>query len=99
MKKIITAVAVMGLMTVSAFGLEGTIAKLKFDGQADTIKFTLKKAADGAETGFFPIVATTAETQKALVASVLTAKSTGASIDAYIRNINGVQGWAIIILK
>lgn len=98
MKKIITAVAVIGLMTVSAFGLEGTIAKLKFDGQADAIKFTVKKL-DGSETGFFPIVATTAETQKALVASVLTAKSTGASIDAYIRNINGVHGWAIIILK
>ncbi len=94
----ITAIAVMGLMAVSAFGLDGTIAKLKFDGQADAIKFTLKKT-DGSETGFFPIVATTAETQKALVASVLTAKSTNASVDAYIRDINGVQGWAIIILK
>ena len=99
MQKVLMVAIAMGLMATSVMALEGTISQLKFDGTNDTIKFTLKKASDSTDTGFFQIVGLTPESIKSLTAAVLTAKSTNATVDAYIRNVDGTQGWGIVILK
>jgi hypothetical protein len=99
MKKVLMTILATGFMISNAMALEGTISQLKFDGTNDTIKFTLKKTSDNTDTSFYQIVGASPELMSSLTAAVLTAKSTNALVDAYIRTVGGIQGWGIVILK
>ena len=79
MNKMLLATLVAGLMSVSAMAVEGTIGKVtvKSDG---TIKIVLAKTAGG---NIAKVLGGTADSDKAMLAVALTAKSSGATVDAY----------------
>ena len=91
MKKILIAVVAAGLMVTGAMAVEGTITKIetKSDG---SVKVILEKTA-GGNTG--KVLDGTPEANKAMLAVALTAKSTGATVDAY----NDGTKWTNITIK
>ena len=99
MKKLLLTLIATGLMATNVMAVDGKISKLKFDGENDAVLFKLLRTDNGLETGWYPILSTSAEMLKSLTASALTAKSINSEIEAYIKTINGVNAWAIIVIK
>ena len=97
MKKMITAIAVMGLMAVSAFGLDGKITKINFSASGDV--WVTVTPTDGSADVTKKVVGATADDVKAKVAAVLTAKSTNSNVAVFGGNINGESGWKGIVLQ
>lgn len=91
MKKLLLAVAVASLMSVSAMATEGTIGNVivRSDG---VVKVVLAKTTGGGTTR---LIGGEVDAQKAMLALVLTAKSTGATVDAY----NDGTYWTNITMK
>ncbi len=92
MKKMILATLATGIMSVGVFAADGTVntVVIKVDG---VVKMELKKAID--DSLMLRTIDGTVEANKAMLATVLTAKSSGATIDAYS---DGTK-WTKIILK
>jgi len=74
-------------------GLVGKVGTIKVieDG---TVSLTVIRP-DMTISGALPLVGTDT---KSMVAMLLTAKSTGADIEATVRTVNGVRGWGEISL-
>ena len=94
MKKMITAIAVMGLMAVSAFGLDGKIGAINFASNGK-VWVTIIPVDTSAAPVSKQLSATDADIKKAMTAAVLTAKSTNADVTVYADSI----GWKNIKLK
>ncbi len=97
MKKMITAIAVMGLMAVSAFGLDGKIGTVNFAANGKVWVTVIP-----ADTTVAPItkeLASSGDIKKAMTAAVLTAKSTNADVIVYQGTVDGISGWKSIQLK
>ena len=92
MKKVLVAAIAASLMSVTAMATEGTISAVivKSDG---SVKVTLAKAAGGSTTK--AVNGATADANKAMLATALTAKSSGATVDAF----NDGTIWTNITLK
>ena len=92
MKKILLPIITVGLMTVSAMGADGTVENImiKNDG---TIKMVLKKSIDSSLME--RTIAGTPEANSAMLATLLTAKTTNAIVDAYSDGTN----WTKIYYK
>ena len=92
MKKILLPIITVGLMTVSAMGADGTVENImiKNDG---TIKMVLKKSIDSSLME--RTIAGTPEANNAMLATLLTAKTTNAIVDAYSDGTN----WTKIYYK
>ena len=80
----------MGVMTVSAFGLDGTVTDvtIKSDGTMLLKVGTTQKTIVG-----------TPEAQKAMFATALTAKTSGATVTVIGGSYNGDNGWIVLKLQ
>lgn len=90
MKKLIMSLVAMGAMAVSAFGINGTITDVtvKADGTLLVKVGTSQKVLTG-----------TAEAKKAMYATALTAKTTGATVTAIGGTFNSQSGWVTLKLQ
>ncbi len=98
MKKVLMSVVAMGVMAVSAFGLEGKIGTVNFAANGK-VWVTLVPADSTITPLTKPIAAGTDDIKKAMIAAVLTAKSTNADVIVYNGTVDGVTGWKSIQLK
>ncbi len=91
MKKLLLAVAVAGLVSVSAMATEGTISRVIVSSNGE-VKVVLEKTDGGSIT---KLIGGTVDAEKAMLALALTAKSTGDTVDGY----NDGTTWTKIIIK
>lgn len=92
MKKILAATMATVIMSVSAFGAVGTITKIRYKaGESAAVTLT---AADG--TVSVQRLVGTAEDQKAMLAVLLTAKTSNATITLSAGTIDGLSGWTAV---
>jgi len=96
MKKLLAAVVAMGVMSVSAFALDGKIGEVNF---ATNGKIWVQVVPTQGASVTKVLISLTADMKKAMIAAVLTAKSTDATVTVWPGTINGVTGWKNIILK
>ena len=89
MKKILLAAIIM---SVGAFAADGTVSSVMLKSNG-VVKMTLKRTSDSEMLE--RVINGTAEANKAMLATILTAKSTGATLDAYSDGIT----WTKIYLK
>lgn len=95
MKKSLLVGIVAGLMSTSAFAFDGTIGAINFAANGN---ITVPIVGD-TETKTYLLVGT-GDVRKAMIAALLTAKSTGGQVSAYPGpDENGVYGWNKLILK
>jgi len=96
MKKMIMSLAAVAMLSTSVFGFEGKIVDLFIEGDTGKLKFKIEHST--GTTVALPIVALNADTRKAMIAMVLTAKAQNTNIDARTKIINGHKGWGLIII-
>lgn len=97
MKKILLSLAVMSLMSASAFaGILGKVSTVDVDNNG-IIKVVIAKSS-GGNTYSQPLVGT-ADAIKAMYAMILTAKSTSADVDVTLGTVDSITGWKKIILQ
>ena len=98
MKKILLSAVAMAVMSVSAFADTGTIGKLNFAANG-AVWIDLQINGDANVVVSKQLAAATDDTKKALIAAILTAKSTGATVTMWAGTVHGVTGWKNVILK
>lgn len=97
MKKMLATVIAVLVMSINAYAIDGTIDQVRISG-ADNGALVYVRLADGV-TVYAKWLAGTAEAKKSMLATILTAKSSGADVTLYIGTVDGVTGWNTVILK
>ena len=97
MKRLLmSAVLSTALFTTGAMALDGTVAKIRVN-QYNTVKVSFN--IDGGTESVEKPLGGDVEARKAMLAVVLTAKSTNAPVTALGESVNGVDIWKLIVLK
>ena len=95
MKKILFTVIAAGLMSASAIAATiGKVDTIQVDAEG-IVKMRILKE-DSSTTKLLPLVGIDTKTMTAML---LTAKSSNAQISASVSNIDGTQGWSLIIIQ
>jgi len=84
------------LVPITSSALEGTVSTVHIQDNGDA-RVRLAKTA-GGETGNILLVGS-ADAKKAMLATVLSAKATGDTIDLWYGQSGGVYGWTNVIVK
>ena len=95
MKKMFLAALAVGLLSVSAFGIDGKIGRIKVDGPNNLIIIAILDA-NGMEVAAKRLVGTPDQI-KAGLAIALTAKTTNA--DVTLVEVANAGGWSNIIIQ